>query len=50
MKKLALFLSICVLTGAFSGCGGGGSATTSNSTSNVAGVATPKAISVVTAN
>ena len=48
MKKLALFLFICVLTGTLSGCGGG-SGTTSSAPSTVTGVATPGAISVVTA-
>lgn len=47
MKKLVLFLSISVLTGALAGCGGGSSSAPSGS---VSGVDTPKAISVVTAN
>ena len=50
MKTLALFLSICVLSGTLSGCGGGGSAAASTASANVAGVATPGTVSVVTAN
>ncbi len=52
MKKLVLYLSVCVLTGTLSACGGGSSAATSStpSTSTVTGVATPAAVSVVTAN
>ena len=52
MKKLVLFLSICVLTGTISGCGGGSSVAASGTpaTGAVTGVATPAAVSVVTAN
>ncbi len=51
MKKLALYLSVCVLTGTLSACGGGSATTSSTpSTAAVTGVATPTAVSVVTAN
>ena len=53
MKKSALFLSACVLTGTLIGCSGGGSsspaATTPPPSGVVTGVATPAGISVVTA-
>jgi hypothetical protein len=52
MKKLVFYLSVCVLTGTLSACGGGGSAATSSTpaSATVTGVATPSAVSVVTAN
>lgn len=48
MNKLILVLVVCALSGAMSGCGGGSGA--SSDESPITGVATPGAISVVTAN
>jgi hypothetical protein len=47
MNKLASWLTVCVLTGTLLGCGGGGAGSTPTGTVN--GVATPAAVSVVTA-
>jgi hypothetical protein len=54
MKKLTSLLLVCVLTGTLSGCGGGSSSASATAAppgvvSGITGVATPSAISVVTA-
>lgn len=50
MKTFASLFLVCALMGALSGCGGGGSSSSAPPpTTGVTGVATPAAVSVVTA-
>jgi len=49
-SMLRLLLLAVIATQVLAGCGGGSSSTTNSTPTPVAGVATPKAVSVVTAN
>jgi hypothetical protein len=49
-SRLVFLLAACVLACQLSACGGGSSPSGSAAQAQVAGVATPKSVSVVTAN